>query len=146
MDPHHYRAASSAHALGGGPDVKRQAIFALGIERGSIALAARLDRSVAKVFSLAHQSAIMLGLSDLPSASTRGLDGIGDALEGEQRAIALADKDAIGGLDSERIGVITLDDLVLAIEGSHFPLQCRGLFGMWFLLGSTRNQQHSNNR
>ena len=115
MNPHHNGAARTAHTSSSRPHVECQAVLALGIERGGIALAARLDRTVAKVFSLPHQPTVRLGLSNLPSTLTRGLDGIGDALEGEQRTVALTNEDTIGYLHSQRVRVIPLNDFIHAI-------------------------------
>ena len=141
VNPHHHRSACRAHTIGCGPHIQRQAVLALRVERGTVALATRLDGRVAEIFSLAHKAAVGLGPSDLPAAVTRRLQGVGDALEGEQRAVTLTDKDAIGRFYSQRIGIYTFNDLVLATECHHLLFQSRGLLRLLLLLGAAGTQQ-----
>ena len=96
---------------------------------------------MAEIPRLTHQAAIVLGLGDLPSAFSRGLNGVRDTLKFQQNAVTLSHKDAVSGLYRQRIGIITLDDLVLAIERLHFQLQLRRLLYLLRFGGTTRQQE-----
>ena len=78
---------------------------------------------MAEVLGLTDQAAVGFGLGDLPAPLARGLHGIRDTLKGQQAAVTHADEHAIGGHNGQRIGVLAVDDLVLAIECRHLLLQ-----------------------